>query len=239
MKHGPWTHGFSKKDPGFRYQVHDDTSPYLLLGAQDQRLGAEQDQLPCWSAGTSSGNCQETETCISHATTASPKPSAGAPRSVGDAVVGGGHAGWTTSRSGHPCPRQNSSQRPPAENTGKWSLLNRRSCPPDETNLSRDSAELTWKLHSYQFGLAYLFNRPGFVSLWFDPTFHSRHFVLIHVSLGSVWWPNVSHGSVWWPNVSLGSVWWPNVSLGSVWRPNVSLGSIWFDLMFHSRQFMT
>ena len=31
---------------------------------EDQRLGAEQDQLPRGSTGTSSGNCQETETCI-------------------------------------------------------------------------------------------------------------------------------------------------------------------------------
>ena len=36
-----------KKDPGFRNDVHEETSPYLLLGAPDQRLGAEQDQLPC------------------------------------------------------------------------------------------------------------------------------------------------------------------------------------------------
>ena len=35
----------------------------LLLGAHDQWLGVEQDQLPCESRGTSSGNCQETETC--------------------------------------------------------------------------------------------------------------------------------------------------------------------------------
>ena len=48
----------------FRNQTHEETSPYLLLGAQDQRLGAKQDQLPCGSTGTSSGNCQETETCI-------------------------------------------------------------------------------------------------------------------------------------------------------------------------------
>ena len=34
----------------------------LLLGAQDQRLGAGQDQLPCGSTGTSSSSCQETET---------------------------------------------------------------------------------------------------------------------------------------------------------------------------------
>ena len=41
-----------------------DASPYFLLGAQDQRLGAEQDQLPCGSTETSSGNCQETKTCM-------------------------------------------------------------------------------------------------------------------------------------------------------------------------------
>ena len=29
-----------------------------------QRLGAEQDQLPCGSTGTSSGNCQETKVCM-------------------------------------------------------------------------------------------------------------------------------------------------------------------------------
>ena len=32
-----------KKDPGFRNQVHAETSPQLLLGAQDYQLGAEQD----------------------------------------------------------------------------------------------------------------------------------------------------------------------------------------------------
>ena len=30
-----------KLDPGFRNQAHEETSPYLLLGAQDQRLSAE------------------------------------------------------------------------------------------------------------------------------------------------------------------------------------------------------
>ena len=40
----------------------EETSPHLLLAAQDQRLGAEQDQLPRGSTGTSSVNCQETET---------------------------------------------------------------------------------------------------------------------------------------------------------------------------------
>ena len=69
-------------DPGFRNQVHGEISPHLLLGAQDQRLAAEQDQIPLESTGASSGNCQETKArmvraCTSHATTASPEPSSG------------------------------------------------------------------------------------------------------------------------------------------------------------------
>ena len=60
-----WTCSLTlEEDPGFRNQLHEETSPYLLLGAQDQRLGAEQIQLPCRSTGTSSGSCQETETGI-------------------------------------------------------------------------------------------------------------------------------------------------------------------------------
>ena len=56
--------GAGKKDPGFRNQKLEKTFRHLLLGAQDQRLGAEQDQLPCGSTETSSGNCQETKTCM-------------------------------------------------------------------------------------------------------------------------------------------------------------------------------
>ena len=49
----------------FRKQVHEETSPYPLLEVQDQRLqDTEQNQLPCGSTGTPSGNCQETETCM-------------------------------------------------------------------------------------------------------------------------------------------------------------------------------
>ena len=70
---------------------------------------------------------------MSHATTASPKPSFRAPWRVGYAVVGRGNAGWTTSKSGHPCPCQSCSQEPPAEKTGRGSLLNRPSCPPDDS----------------------------------------------------------------------------------------------------------
>ena len=34
-----------KKEPGFRNQVHEETPPYLLLGKQDQRKGAEQNNF--------------------------------------------------------------------------------------------------------------------------------------------------------------------------------------------------
>ena len=52
---------------------------------------------------------------MSHATTASSKQSSTAPWRVCNAVVGGGNAGWTTSKSEHSCPCQNSSQGPPAK----------------------------------------------------------------------------------------------------------------------------
>ena len=69
---------------------------------------------------------------MSHATTGSPKPSSRTPWRVSDAVVARGNAGWTTSRSGHSCPYQNCSQGPPVEKTGRGSLPNRPSCPPDD-----------------------------------------------------------------------------------------------------------
>ena len=57
---------------------------------------------------------------MSHATTASPKPSFRAPWRVGNAVVGRGNAGWTTSKSEHSCcPCQNCPQGPPAESDRK------------------------------------------------------------------------------------------------------------------------
>ena len=42
--------------------VSEEASLHLLPGAQDQRLGAEQDQLPCWPTGNPSGTCQKKET---------------------------------------------------------------------------------------------------------------------------------------------------------------------------------
>ena len=67
---------------------------------------------------------------MSHATTASPKPSFMVSCRVGDAVVGRGNAGLATLKSGHFCLYQNCSQRPLAENTGTGSLLNHPSCSP-------------------------------------------------------------------------------------------------------------
>ena len=53
-----------KKNLGFRNQVPEQISPDLLLGAQDQRQGTEQNQLSCGSTRISSDNCQETEACM-------------------------------------------------------------------------------------------------------------------------------------------------------------------------------
>ena len=63
-----------KRIQAFDTSVPGKTSPHLLFGAQDQRLGAEQDQLPYRSTGTSSGNCQETETCMVRAYYVSRQP---------------------------------------------------------------------------------------------------------------------------------------------------------------------
>ena len=92
----------------------------------------EQDQLP---RGTDllrqlsrDGNLHGSS--MSYATTASPNPSFRAPWRVGDAMVGRVNAGWTTSKSGHPCPCQNCLKSLPAEKVWRRSLLNRPSCPP-------------------------------------------------------------------------------------------------------------
>ena len=61
----------------------------------------------------------------SHSTAAPPNSSFKASWRVGDAVVGKGNAGWTTSKSGHPCPCQNCSPWPSAKTTERGSLLNR------------------------------------------------------------------------------------------------------------------
>ena len=100
---------------------------------------------------------------MSHATTASPKPTFRAPWRMGDAVVSKGNAGWTTSKSGHPCPCKNCSQWPPAEKTGRGSLLNRppSTPPPPPDDSMGKGTELNWiESFSYRAGPVYT-GRPG------------------------------------------------------------------------------
>ena len=70
---------------------------------------------------------------MSHAMAASLNPSFRASWRVGAAVVSRGNAGWTISNCGYPCPCQRCSQGPPAEKTGRGSLLNHPSCPYDDS----------------------------------------------------------------------------------------------------------
>ena len=68
-------------------------------------MDEEQDQLPCGS----------TETLLSTRYHNLIQTIPQGTLKVGDAMFGRGNAGWTTSKSGHPCPRQNYSQWPSAE----------------------------------------------------------------------------------------------------------------------------
>ena len=103
-----------------------------------QKIRSEKSSDP-WSGVHLNGNMKNSyDSGKSRATTASPKPSFRAPWEVGNAVVGWENAGWTTSKSGHPCLCQNCSQGLPAEKTGRGSLLNHPSCPPWWPNWSSD-----------------------------------------------------------------------------------------------------
>ena len=125
-----------KKDPGFRNQVHEETSPYLLSWSTRQTTGCRGSSTSLWVHRNlfwqplRDGNLHGSG--MSHATTASPKPSFRAHWRVGDVAFGRRNAGWTASMSGHPCPCQNCSQGPPATKSGRGSLLNRPSSPPDD-----------------------------------------------------------------------------------------------------------
>ena len=88
---------------------------------------------------------------MSQTRSASPR----APWRTRDAVVGRGNAGWTLSKNGDPCTCQNCSQKPPAEKTGRRSLLNRPSCLPDDTG---DWTELNWFRIHHSFVLLLSFN---------------------------------------------------------------------------------
>ena len=69
---------------GARNKVSEEASPHLLHEAKDQRLGAEQYQLPCGSTGTS-GSCQEAGTCMVQACHTPRQPLQDHPS---------GHLGW-------------------------------------------------------------------------------------------------------------------------------------------------
>ena len=69
---------------------------------------------------------------MSHAMTASPKPSSRAPWRMDNAAVSRETTGQTTSKSGCPCPRQNYLWWPPTEKTGRGSLLSHPLCPTDD-----------------------------------------------------------------------------------------------------------
>ena len=91
------------------------------ISYQDQRLDAKGDVLPCRSTDTFLETVKRRKLAwFGHVTRHELWR-------VGDAVVSRGNARWTTSKNGHPCPCQNSSQRPPAEEIGRGSLLNRLS----------------------------------------------------------------------------------------------------------------
>ena len=73
------------------------------------------------------------ETCMvwaCHTRTASPKPSFKAPWRMGDAMVSRGNSGWTTIKSGHPCPCKKCSHGPPAKKTARGSQMNHPSNDP-------------------------------------------------------------------------------------------------------------
>ena len=127
------------KDPGFRNHVPEETSPHLLLGAQDQRLrktnslvGPQEPLMVTVKRRKLAWSGHVTRNNSSPPLPPKKKKSFRAPWRVGDAVVGRGNARWTVPKSGTPCPCQNCSQGPPAEKTGRGSLLNRPSCPLDD-----------------------------------------------------------------------------------------------------------
>ena len=148
VRHGPCLLTL-KKDPGFWNKVPEETSPHLLLGAQDQPLGVKQDQLPCGSTWISSCNCQEMATCMVWHVTRHDSLS----KTIFQGTLEGGrccglrgNTGWTASKSGHPCPCQYCSQGPPAERTGRGSLLNLLLMCLQCSNLSWRWTELNWTL---------------------------------------------------------------------------------------------
>ena len=79
---------------------------------------------------------------MSRDTTASSKPFFMALSRMGDVEVSRGNSGRTRSKSGLPCSYRNCLRKPPAEKSGRGSLLNRPSSPSDDPTGQR--TELNW-----------------------------------------------------------------------------------------------
>ena len=132
---------------------------------------------------------------MSHITTALAKLSSGAPWKwkVGDDVGDRGNDGWTTWKSGHPCPCQNCSQGPPAWKTGRRSLPHCPPCPPDDP-ISQET-ELILLLHlcqSNQNEMYFLLHLP--------PPLVAFYACCLLVSIlhsCSLWWTKDSWVSEW------------------------------------------
>ena len=125
-----------KKVSTFGNEVPEETFPQLLLGAQDQRLGAEQDQPPCGSTGTSSDSCNEAETCMVQTCDTPRQPLQNHPSEQ----LGRWATPWSAEEmlDGKHQRADVFAHARTADNgllqkkTGRGSLLNRPSCSPDE-----------------------------------------------------------------------------------------------------------
>ena len=109
---------------------------HLLLGAQDQRLGVEQGQRPYRSKGTSSGNCQETDTCMVRACQTQQQPL----KNHRSGHLGGWVTPWSEEemldgqhqRVDIPAHAKTAHKGLLQKKIGRGSLLNRLLCPPDD-----------------------------------------------------------------------------------------------------------
>ena len=118
MKHGPCLLTNWENDPGCRNQVSEETSPYLLLGARNERQ-----KPPPHGSG------------MSHATTATPKPFLRAPWRAGEKICWMDNVKEWTSL---PMPELLTT---PAEKTEGFCWILPRN--PRRPNWSRDRTELT------------------------------------------------------------------------------------------------
>ena len=100
---------------------------------------------------------------MSHAMTASPKPSLKAAWRLGDAVVGRGNAGWTSLKGGHPCPCQ---------------LFIMASCKKDWKRISAESSTMSPR-------------QPGRSGDWTVVNKHRLY--EYHLNFITVWIPSKSH----------------------------------------------